>query len=131
MTWDSFCASVKKTAEKAADQINYSADLTSLQVKLSLAEQKLEKAYATLGKTAYQHFAGEENTAEAVAKAMLLVEDEKKAVLKLKRKIAALKKQRNAEAETEKKEPADNKKEDAPTEEPQASLPEPMESEQQ
>lgn len=99
MTWDDFYTNVKKTASKAADQINYSTDLATLQVKLSLAEQKLEKAYASLGKKAYQHFTGEENTADAVAKAMLLVEDEKKAVLTLKRKIAAMKKKRIQETE--------------------------------
>ena len=112
MTWDNFCASVKKTASKAADQINYSADLASLQVKLSMAEQKLEKAYAALGKTAYQHFTGDENTADAVAKAMLLVEEEKKAVLALKRKIAATKKKHVKDAE----EPKEEAPEEAPAE---------------
>ena len=118
MTWDNFCASVKKTASKAADQINYSADLASLQVKLSLAEQKLEKAYASLGKTAYQHFTGEENTADAVAKAMLLVEEEKKAVLALKQKIAKAKQKHAKEAEASKEAATEESPAEAVAEEP-------------
>ena len=118
MNWDELYSRVKKAAEKTADQINYSTDLATLQVKATMAEQKLEKAYTALGKTAYQHFAGEENTAEAVAKAMLRVEDEKRALLALKRRIAALKKQRAAELAVQKKANEEAKKESAPVSTP-------------
>ncbi len=99
MTWNHFCKTVQKTAAKAADKINYSADLASLQVKLSLSEQKLERAYAALGRASYQHFSKEESSADAVAKAMLGVEEEKKAVLLLKARIATLKKKAAEAAE--------------------------------
>ena len=122
MNWDELYSRVKKAAEKTADQINYSTDLAALQLKATLAEQKLEKAYTALGKTAYQHFAGEENTAEAVAKAMLRVENEKRAVALLKRRIAALKKQRAAETAEQKKAEENEKKELTPTESPITEL---------
>ena len=122
MNWDELYSRVKKAAEKTADQINYSTDLAALQLKATLAEQKLEKAYTALGKTAYQHFAGEENTAEAVAKAMLRVENEKRAVALLKRRIAALKKQRAAETAEQKKAEENAKKELTPTESPITEL---------
>ena len=41
-----------------------------MQVKLSMAEKKLEEAYAELGKAAYHHFCNEESTADAVAPIM-------------------------------------------------------------
>ena len=97
MNWDDVCNRVKKAAEKTADQINYSTDLATLQVKLSMAESRLEKAYTALGKVAYEHFTGEENAAEAVAEAMLRIEEEKKTVANWKRCIAALKKKRAEE----------------------------------
>lgn len=92
MNWDELYGRAKKAAVKTAAEINYSTDLATLQVKLSLAEGRLEKAYAALGRTAYTHFTGEENAAEAVAEAMLRVEQEKKIVADWKRCIAALKK---------------------------------------
>ena len=97
MNWDEIRNRVKKAAVKTADQINYSTDLATLQVKLSMAESRLEKAYTALGKVAYEHFTGEENAAEAVAEAMLRIEEEKKTVANWKRCIAALKKKRAEE----------------------------------
>ena len=114
MNWDDVCNRVKKAAEKTADQINYSTDLATLQVKLSMAQSRLEKAYTALGKTAYGHFTGEENAAEAVAEAMLRVEEEKKTVANWKRCIAAIKKKRAAEA---KEEAPANEKATTPTQE--------------
>jgi hypothetical protein len=110
MNWDEIRNRVKKAAEKTADQINYSTDLATLQVKLSMAQSRLEKAYTHLGKTAYGHFTGEENAAEAVAEAMLRVEEEKKTVANWKRCIAALKKQREAEAKEKASAPKNQEK---------------------
>lgn len=53
-SWDEFCQSVKRAANRAGKLINQSADLATLQVKLSVAEHKLEEAYATLGRLAYR-----------------------------------------------------------------------------
>ena len=100
MNWDELYGRAKKVAVKTAAEINYSTDLATLQVKLTIAEGRLEKAYNALGKTAYGHFTGEENAAEAVAEAMLRVEEEKKIVADWKRCIAALKK-KHAEEKSE------------------------------
>ena len=53
-SWNEFCQSVKRVANQAADKIGQTADLATLQVKLSVAEHKLEEAYAELGKVTYE-----------------------------------------------------------------------------
>ena len=63
MSWDQFYSNVKSFAKKTVDQIDYSADLASLNVKLAVAEKKVNEAFCELGKVAYAHCAGEENSA--------------------------------------------------------------------
>lgn len=53
-SWNEFCQSVKRVANQAADKIGQTADLATLQVKLSVAEHKLEEAYAELGRVTYE-----------------------------------------------------------------------------
>ena len=53
-SWNEFCQSVKRVANQAADKIGQTADLATLQVRLSVAEHKLEEAYAELGRLTYQ-----------------------------------------------------------------------------
>ncbi len=92
MSWDQFCDNVKKAAGTAADKINQTADLASLQVKLSIAEHKLNEAYTELGRASYNHFSNQENGADAVATAMTGVGTAKKAVDDLQEQINRLKK---------------------------------------
>ena len=91
MTWDEFCNGVKKAAGKAADKINQTADLATLQVKLTMAEHKLDDAYAELGRAAYRHFSDENSSAELVSVMMKGVTEAQKAVDDLKAQIEALK----------------------------------------
>ncbi|MBQ8213689.1 MAG: hypothetical protein IJZ80_06740 [Clostridia bacterium] len=91
MTWDEFCNGVKKAAGKAADKINQTADLATLQVKLTMAEHKLDDAYAELGRAAYRHFTDENSSAELVSVMMKGVAEAQKAVDDLKAQIEALK----------------------------------------
>ena len=91
MSWDNFYDSFKRAAGIAADKINHTADLATLQVKLSLAEHKLNEAYAALGRVAYQHFASEESHVDAVTAAMTAVEDAQKVVDELNAQIENLK----------------------------------------
>ena len=93
MTWDEFCNKSKKTVSKAADKINQTADLATLQVKLSMSERKLEEEYAELGKVAYKHFTEKNSAANEVAKAMesvcvaqAVVDDYKKQIADLQKK---------------------------------------------
>ncbi|MBQ7347031.1 MAG: hypothetical protein IJW55_03665 [Clostridia bacterium] len=91
MTWDEFCGKVKTTVGKAADKINQTTDLATLQVKLNMADHKLEEAYAELGKVAYKHFSEPESSAELVAAAMTGVEEAQKAIDDLKAEIEKVK----------------------------------------
>ncbi len=90
-SWDQFCTSLKKGAGRAADKINQSADLATLQVKLSMAEYKLQNAYALLGQASYRHFSEESSHIEAIEAAMKAVELEQKKVNTLKSQIAKMK----------------------------------------
>ena len=101
MTWDEFCSGVKKVAGQAADKINQTADLATLQVKMTMAEHKLNDAYAELGRAAYRHFTNENSSAELVSVMMADVTEAQKAVDELKSQIDALNK---AEADKKKAE---------------------------
>lgn len=87
MTWDEFCNGVKSAAGKAADKINQTADLATLQVKLTMAEHKLNDAYAELGRAAYRHFTSDDSSAELVSLMMTGVTEAQKAVDDLKAEI--------------------------------------------
>ena len=107
MTWDEFYSNFKRTVGIAADKINQTADLATLQVKLSLQERKLEEAYAALGRVAYEHFLNEGDKIEAITAAMEAVDAEMK-------KVAALK------AQMERLKAEETKGKDAPKAEPKA-----------
>lgn len=99
MSWDDFCKSVKKTASRAADKINQTADLATLQVKLSLAEHKLNEAYAALGEVAYQHFSSEDSQVDGITAAMGGVEAALTEVNNLKKQIEDTKVRQEAKEE--------------------------------
>ena len=90
-SWNEFCQGVKKTAFHAADKIGQSVDLATLQVKLSVAEGKLDEAYTALGHLAYSRFAEQEITEENIKAAMDNVEENIKACEALKARIAKVK----------------------------------------
>ena len=80
MSWNSFCNGFKKAVGTAADKINQTTDLATLQVKLGVAERKLEAAYAQLGRDAYRQFTTEEDVVAAVEKSMKRVAAAQKVV---------------------------------------------------
>lgn len=130
MSWDQFCNSVKKIAKKTVDQIDYSADLANLNVKLAVAEKKVTETYTELGKAAYAHFSGEENGADEVAKAMVQVNDAKRAVAELKLRIKAMKQARaKAQKEAEEKAQAKKAEEEPKQTPPEAEAEEPEQAE--
>ena len=100
MSWDTFCDNFKKAVGTAVDKINQSTDLATLQVKLSMAEKKLDDAFALLGRAAYRHFSAEESSVDEVTNAMKGVELQEKEVLNLKQQIEKLK-QESAKKKTE------------------------------
>ncbi len=108
MSWDQFYSTVKQTAIYAADKINQTADIATLQVKLSMAERKLNDAYAALGRVAYQHFTSEDNQADAVAKAIAPIEIALANVRALKQEIEAKKAQSESKSKEKKQEDTEN-----------------------
>ena len=55
MSWDQLYGNVKQGVEKAANKLEQTADLASLQIKLAGAEHKMQEAYILLGRIAYQN----------------------------------------------------------------------------
>ncbi len=81
MSWDEFYENAARFANQAAKKIGHTADLATLQVKLGIAEEKLDEAFTALGKVSYLHFTSQKNRSDAVAKAIANVEAAKKEVL--------------------------------------------------
>lgn len=59
MSWEQFCNDARRIVNRAAEKINQTADIASMQVKLASAEHRLSVAYEELGQAAYPHFARE------------------------------------------------------------------------
>lgn len=115
MTWNEFRNQVKNVSGRAADKINQSVDIATLQIKLSSTERKLSAAYESLGKIAYKHFTEEnENDVQKVTHAVGAVQAIQEDIKNLKSQIEELKKQaQEKKAEAEAAETAENKAEDA------------------
>ena len=103
MSWDHIREQVKRLANQAAAKVNRSADIASLQFKLTAANRKLEEAYTALGKAAYQHFSGGKATqSEKISAAMKTVNDIKREISELKAQIESLKRSEEASESAEK-----------------------------
>ena len=112
MTWNEFRNQAKNVAGRAADRINQSASIASLQLKLSSNERKLSAAYEALGKIAYKHFTEEQDTdVQKVTNAVEAVNAIQAEIKSLKAQIEQLKKQ-GEEKKEEKKEDGDEEKEE-------------------
>lgn len=55
MGWDQFYDNMKQTVGKAANRLEQSADLASLQIQLASVERKMQDAYILLGRVSYRH----------------------------------------------------------------------------
>lgn len=109
MNFDSIYSSVKDFAVRTADKLTHSADVATLQVKLAMAEKRLDEAYKNLGKLAYRNFSGKEDSAEKLQNAMSAV-DAVKAEMKALRTQIEQKKREAAEAEQKAREEAAQRK---------------------
>ncbi len=79
MTWDEFRESAKALGAAAAQKVNELTDTAALRVRLATVEARLKSAYATFGKTAYQHFTADASTPDELAgqvRAIALLEAE-------------------------------------------------------
>lgn len=109
MNFDSIYSSVKDFAVRAADKLTHSADVATLQVKLAMAEKRLDEAYRVLGKLAYRNFAGKEDSADKIQSAMSAIDAIKSEMKALKVQIEQ-KKNEASEAERKAKEEAAQRK---------------------
>ena len=80
MKWDDVYGSFKRFAAHTAVRLNQTADIASLQVKLSAAEKNLSDAYGLLGRISYQHFSGDDDFSERVLAAVKAVDQAKEEV---------------------------------------------------
>ena len=88
MNWDDLYSGLKVFANRAAIKINQSADIATLQVKLSMAERKLEETFAILGKAAYSHFTEDQDNSDKVAACISAVQNVKIEIRALQEQIA-------------------------------------------
>ena len=88
MNFDELCGSVKHATRCVAKKVSETADIATLQIKLSSAQGKLEDAYTLLGRAAYLHFTSEEDHSERVAIAVTNVGAAKAMVDEIKAQIA-------------------------------------------
>ena len=80
MKWDDVYGSFKRFAAHTAVRLNQTADIASLQVKLSAAEKNLDDAYGLLGRISYQHFSSDDDLSEKVLAAVKAVDRAKEEV---------------------------------------------------
>ena len=95
MPWDEFRESAKALGAAAAQKVNELTDTAALRVRLATVEARLKNAYATFGKTAYQHFTADASTPDELAgqvRAIALLEAEAEG---LRKEIGARKSEEN------------------------------------
>lgn len=81
MNWNDIYGGIRAFAGRAATKINQTADMASLQVKLSMAEHKLEEAYAALGRASFGHFVEDKENFDQISARIV---DVKNAMLEIR-----------------------------------------------
>ena len=96
MNWEEIYSGIRSFAGRAATKINQTADMATLQVKLSMAEHKLEETYAALGKASFGHFVEDKENFEEISaritdvkNAMLEIRSVKQQIEELKERVAS------------------------------------------
>lgn len=100
MDWNEVYTGIRALAGRAATKINQTADMATLQVKLSMAEHKLEEAYAVLGKASFGHFVEDKDNIDQISSAITNVKNAMLEIRSIKTQIEELR-QRVIDAETE------------------------------
>lgn len=98
MNWEEIYGGIRAFAGRAATKINQTADMAALQVKLSMAEHKLEEAYGSLGKASFGHFVEDKENFEQISACITGVKDAMLEVRSVKQQIQELR-ERALEAE--------------------------------
>lgn len=100
MNWEEIYGGIRAFAGRAATKINQTADMASLQVKLSMAEHKLEEAYTALGRASFGHFVEDKENFDQISTCITGVKNAMLEIRSVKAQIEELR-QRVAEAEKE------------------------------
>ena len=100
MNWEEIYGGIRAFAGRAATKINQTADMAALQVKLSMAERKLEEAYAGLGKASFGHFVEDKENLDQISICITDVKDAMLEIRSIKQQIEQLR-ERALEAEKE------------------------------
>ena len=90
MNWEEIYSGIRSFAGRAATKINQTADMATLQVKLSMAEHKLEEAYAALGKESFGHFVEDKENFDQISACITSVKDAMLEVRSVKQQISEL-----------------------------------------
>ena len=100
MNWEEIYGGIRAFAGRAATKINQTADMATLQVKLSMAERKLEEAYTALGRASFGHFVEDKENFDQISVCITNVKNAMLEIRSVKAQIEELR-QRVAEAEEE------------------------------
>ncbi len=90
MNWEEIYSGIRSFAGRAATKINQTADMATLQVKLSMAEHKLEEAYAALGKVSFGHFVEDKKNFDEISVRITAVKDAMLEIRSVKAQIEEL-----------------------------------------
>ena len=90
MNWEEIYGGIRAFAGRAATKINQTADMAALQVKLSMAEHKLEEAYAALGKASFGHFVEDKENFDQISVGITNVKDAMLEIRSVKKQIEEL-----------------------------------------
>lgn len=100
MNWEEIYGGIRAFAGRAATKINQTADMATLQVKLSMAETRLQEAYAELGRASFGHFVEDKENFDQIAACITNVKNAILDIRTVKAQIEELR-QRVADAERE------------------------------
>ncbi len=100
MNWEEIYGNIRAFAGRAATKINQTADMASLQVKLSMAENKLQEAYGALGKASFAHFVEDKKNFDEISACIVNIKNAKMEIRTVNAQIEELR-QRVIDAEKE------------------------------
>jgi chromosome segregation ATPase len=75
MNWEEIYGNIRSLAGRAATKINQTADMATLQVKLTMAQNRLEEAYTALGRASFGHFVEDKDNFDEISARIVAVKN--------------------------------------------------------
>jgi methyl-accepting chemotaxis protein len=75
MNWEEIYGGIRAFAGRAATKINQTADMATLQVKLTMAQNRLEEAYTALGRASFGHFVEDKDNFDEISALIVAVKN--------------------------------------------------------